>query len=386
VCSIFAATALVENLYIRAGMANPDFSEQYMQWAVKNQLHSFPNTEGSSAQSNLQTVVQYGTVEESVWPYEIDPWTAANDPACTGGSNLPTRCYTNGEPPAAAATAKKFKLPSVRYINTNSIKAAMTAKHTGVVIGLTFFFQAWNHGLSKLPISSDLWAQGAVTYPNAKDKELSLPEHEGHAVLLVGWDDNLEIPMRDEQGNPVLDDDGNPKMEKGFWIFKNSWDTWSFGARNPYGAGYGFLSYRYASEYGSAVTAELPVLDDQPMPTTGTTHDYAATPAAAVPDNDPAGASSTISVSDAGTVTGVAITTDVTHTYRGDLRVTLTHGGTSQVLFDRSGGSADDLKQDFTTGAFDGGALTGDWTLKVEDTAAQDTGTFNSWKLEVTTN
>ena len=58
-CSIFAATALVENLYIKAGLPSPDFSEQYMQWAVKNQLHSFPHTEGSSAQSNLQMVVPW---------------------------------------------------------------------------------------------------------------------------------------------------------------------------------------------------------------------------------------------------------------------------------------------------------------------------------------
>lgn len=386
VCSIFATTALVENLYIRAGVPTPDFSEQYMQWAVKNLTHAFSDTEGSSAAANLQMVVQYGTVDEAVWPYETAPWTAANDPACTGGASEPTRCYTNGEPPAAAATAKKYTLPAFRYVNTSSIKAAMTAKHTGVVVGLTFFFQAWNHRLSKLPISSDLWAQGVVTYPNAKDKELSLPEHEGHAVLLVGWDDNLEFPMRDDQGKPVLDDSGKPKMEKGFWIFKNSWDTWSFGAQNPYGAGYGFLSYRYVDEYGSAVTAELPVLDSDPPPMTGTMHDYDATPNAAIPDDSATGASSTIAVTDTGTVQGVKVTTGITHTYRGDLRVTLVHGATSKVIFDGAGGAADNLDQTFQVDAFAGAALAGDWTLKVEDTAAQDTGTFDSWHLAVTTN
>ena len=47
-CSIFAATAMVENLYLKAGMpiAEADFSEQYMQWSVKNQVGSFRNTEG----------------------------------------------------------------------------------------------------------------------------------------------------------------------------------------------------------------------------------------------------------------------------------------------------------------------------------------------------
>lgn len=388
VCSIFAATALVENLYIKSGAnAKPDFSEQYMQWGVKNLVGDFADTEGSSAQSNLQFVVQYGTVDESVWPYEISPWSTSNDAACNGKPGAPTKCYTNGEPPAAANAAMKWKLPAVKYINTNSIKAHMTAKHTGVVVGLTFFFQSWNHRLSTLPISSDLWAQGAVTYPNQKDKDLSLPEHEGHAVLLVGWDDDLEMPMRDEKGNTITDADGKPKMEKGFWIFKNSWDTWSFGVDNPYGAGYGFLSYKYVKEYGSAVSAELPTaVTPPPPPSSGTTHDYAANGVnAAIPDNSATGVSSTISVSDSGTVVGAKVTVDISHTYRGDLVVTVEHGNKTSVLSDKAGGADDDLKTSFDVGDFDGGELGGDWVLHVEDTAAQDTGTVNGWSLEVTT-
>jgi hypothetical protein len=382
---------MVENLYIKAGNPTPDFSEQYMQWAVKTQLGDFPNTEGSSAQSNLRTVVKYGTVEEAVWPYQIDPWTAANDPACTGGNNLPTKCYTNGAPPTAAASATKFKLPAVEFVNVNSIKAHIVAKQTAVAVGITFFFQSWNHRLSTLPVSSALWAQGAVTYPNAKDKELSLAEHEGHAILVVGWDDNLEIASRDEQGNPVLGTDGQPVKEKGFWIIKNSWNTNSFGAQNPYGAGYGFLSYKYVAEFGSAVSAEIPTLDTDPCVVdpasctpTGTMHTYSATPAAAIPDNSSAGASSTIHVTDTGTLASVKVTTDVTHTYRGDLTVTLTHGTVSKVIFNRTGGGADDLKQAFQVSGFDG-ALAGDWTLVVKDSAIQDTGTFNAWTLEVST-
>lgn len=390
-CTIFAATALVEELYIAAGMANPDFSEQYLQWAVKTQQHAFPNSEGSSPDQNLQAVVKFGTVEEGVWPYEISPWTAANDPACQGKDGEPTRCYTNGEPPAAAATATKYKLPSVQYLNTNSIKAHMTAKKTGVVIAIDFFFQAWNHRLSKLPINADLWAQGAVTYPNAKDKELSIAEHEGHGILLVGWDDNLEFPMRDEKGAFITDANGNQMKEKGFWIFKNSWDTWSFGAHNPYAPGYGFISYRYVDEYASAVSAEVPTLTTDPCVTDpqscagNMTHDYAATPALAIPDNDPTGVTSTITTTDAGNVATVKVTTDITHTYRGDLKVTLSHGGVTQVVFNNEGGAQHDLKQAFAVTGFEATTLGGDWVLKVEDDAAQDTGTFAAWQLEVVT-
>ena len=80
-----------------------------------------------------------------------------------------------------------------------------------------------------------------------------------------------------------------------------------------------------------------------------------------------------------------SFTTDFTHSYRGDLKVTLTHGTTTKVFFNKEGGSADDLKQTFTLADFSGATLSGAWTIKVEDTEAQDTGKLNSWALEVTT-
>lgn len=413
VCSIFASTALIENLYIKAGMpvAEADFSEQYLQWAAKNLGGNFKNTEGSSSDANLRTVVQFGTIKESDWAYESFPWTASNDPACTGGENLPTKCYTNGEPPASVATAVKYKLPTTRWINTNSIKAHLTTKKTGVNVGMTFFYQAWNHRRSTIPVDAELWRKGIVTYPNDKDKTESAMHRAGHAIQIVGWDDTLEVPMRDGDGNPVLDAQGNVKKEKGFWIFKNSWGTASFGVDHPSGAGYGYLSMKYVAEYGSAVTAELPTLaparevcDDASMADEdgdgkancadtdcamtpacsgqGTAHTYTSTPNAAIPDNSPAGVTSTIDVTDAGTLTEVKLNVDITHTYRGDLKVTLSHAGSNSIVFNATGGSADDLKQSFTVPALVGTSLSGAWTLSVVDTAAQDLGVLNSWSLE----
>jgi C1A family cysteine protease len=262
VCSIFAATAILENLYIKAGMdrAEVDFSEQYMQWSVKSQLGEFTWTEGSNVGPNLQSVVEFGTVKEAAWPYETTKWTSANDPACTEGENLPVQCYTNGSPPQTALDAQKYKLPSTRWVNVNSIKAHLTEKKTGVGVGMDFFYQSWNHRRSTLPVDSSLWARGIVTYPNAEDKKVSLEHRAGHAIEIIGWDDNMEVPMRDAQGKPVLDANGKPMMEKGFWLFKNSWGDASFGLEHPYGAGYGWLSMQYVKEKGSAMTADLPSL------------------------------------------------------------------------------------------------------------------------------
>ena len=116
----------------------------------------------------------------------------------------------------------------------------------------------------------------------------------------------------------------------------------------------------------------------------GTAYNYDAAPAVTIPDNNPTGVSNTITVTDTGTLTDAKVTVDITHSYRGDLKVTLTKGTFNVVLFDRQGGSADDLKQTFTVPGLTGAALAGGWTLKVVDAAAQDVGTLNSWSIEAT--
>ncbi len=260
VCSIFSTIGLMEMLYKKAGMTTPDFSEQYLQWSVKKQVGAFANSEGSSDSYNLQAINKYGIPAESAWPYEPSPWTTTNDAQCTGGDDLPTKCYTNGEPPAAARTATKYKLPVGRWVSTSSIKNVIYEKQVGVVVGLDFFYQAWNHRHSTLPVSTTAFAKGYVLYPNATDITESRKDPAGHSVQLVGWDDNLEIQKVDAMGNAMVDTMGKPVMEKGFYLFKNSWGTGSFGVNNSRAPGYGWISYRYVSSYGSAYTAEPPVL------------------------------------------------------------------------------------------------------------------------------
>ncbi len=417
VCSIFASTALIENLYIKAGMpvAEADFSEQFLQWSAKNEQRSFTNTEGSNAEDNIEAAVRFGTVKESAWPYESFPWTAANDAECTGGENLPTKCYTNGEAPESAKMAQRYKLPRKRWINTNSIKAAIFDKKVGVNVGMTFFYQSWNHRRSTIPISDSLWRQGVVTYPNEKDKTESATHRAGHAIQLVGWDDDMEVESRDGEGKPILVN-GVPKKEKGFWLFKNSWGTASFGTEHPTGPGYGWISYQYVKEYARAVTADLPSLmtprevcddgvgmdedgdgqancsdaDCSMHPSCNQTpgdvaHQYNAAPAAAIPDNSATGVSSTIDVSDTGTITDAKVSVTITHTYIGDLKVTLTKGTETITVHGNTGGSQDNLTvMSFALPSLSGKALAGAWTLKVVDSAAQDTGALASWALDVT--
>lgn len=116
----------------------------------------------------------------------------------------------------------------------------------------------------------------------------------------------------------------------------------------------------------------------------------ASSPALEIPDNNSIGARDTINFSEASVVSSVKVTVDITHTYIGDLRLTLTApSGVSVTLSDRNGGNTQNLQRafDLTTtpglGALAGQSLKGNWTLIAQDLAAVDVGRLNRWELEI---
>ena len=104
-----------------------------------------------------------------------------------------------------------------------------------------------------------------------------------------------------------------------------------------------------------------------------------------IPDNNATGVTSTLAVTGDGTVASLALSLNITHTFRGDLVVTLiAPDGSTSIISNRAGGSADNLvltNQAVT--AFNGKTGAGSWKLKVQDLAAQDVGTINSWSLKI---
>ncbi|MBI5362323.1 MAG: proprotein convertase P-domain-containing protein [Planctomycetes bacterium] len=117
---------------------------------------------------------------------------------------------------------------------------------------------------------------------------------------------------------------------------------------------------------------------------------FTAAPNAAIPDNSTTGVTNTIAVANSLTVSSIAVETVITHTFKGDLVVTLTGpDGTSAMLHNRTGGSTDNVTTTFSIATaaaqaltvFNGKNTAGNWSLRVQDLAAADTGTFNSWKL-----
>jgi subtilisin-like proprotein convertase family protein len=118
---------------------------------------------------------------------------------------------------------------------------------------------------------------------------------------------------------------------------------------------------------------------------------YASSPQSTIPDNNLAGIQDVIQVSGAGRVQDIRVALDIAHTWIGDLRVSLiAPDGTTVVLHDRSGANQDNIRRTYDTttvpalASLRDRSVTGNWTLRVQDLAAQDVGTLKSWTLEIT--
>ncbi len=103
-----------------------------------------------------------------------------------------------------------------------------------------------------------------------------------------------------------------------------------------------------------------------------------------IPDNNPDGITSEIFVPESGAIKKVKVTGHISHTYRGDLWVGLSHEGDSVDVF-HGNGPLDDVHLDYTDKeAFNGHDVHGVWTLRVVDRLRDDTGHLQEWGLEIT--
>lgn len=129
----------------------------------------------------------------------------------------------------------------------------------------------------------------------------------------------------------------------------------------------------------------------------GGTIDRSASPFLSIPDSVPAGVTSNLSITGAAatacTIASVTVDINLTHTYIGDLEITLTSpGGAPLTLHTLTGGSADNLVGTYLTTltpheslfGFAGASVAGTWSMHVADLSATDTGVLNSWGLHIT--
>jgi subtilisin-like proprotein convertase family protein len=104
----------------------------------------------------------------------------------------------------------------------------------------------------------------------------------------------------------------------------------------------------------------------------------------AIPENSPAGVTSTIVIDDPRAIQALSVRVDIDHPARGDLFVELTApDGTKFVLHQLSSSRTADIHATFPVDALAGRSAAGTWTLFVADRRPRDAGTLQSWGLEI---
>ncbi len=150
---------------------------------------------------------------------------------------------TQGDAPAAARSGWKYYLGARRDVrrDVNEIKAFLGTYADPILAGFVLDPVAWQY---------ERYA-GEVAVPHGRrdvGMALAAARFGVHVVLIVGWDDNAEVSVNDTDGHTYFDANGEPAVERGALIVRNSWGE-SWGRGNPYGPGYGLVSYNFARKY-----------------------------------------------------------------------------------------------------------------------------------------
>lgn len=199
-CTAHAIIGAMEYLEKFQEGTSQDYSRLFQYYVTRRKIEGNVGDTGATIRGSIKAVVEYGAAPETCWPYNT--WRYDIDPA--------VECYR-------AAT----KYQALTYVSLRGIDEIKTTlfHNIPVAIGFTVFDNLEYGPEVPLPF-------GAT-------------EIGGHAVLLVGYDDDIVI-------------DG----EVGAFIFRNSWGKdWG-------DDGYGYLPYWYfkndcAEDFWAILTREF---------------------------------------------------------------------------------------------------------------------------------
>ena len=173
-CSVFAATALIENIIFNKYNEIIDLSEAYNYWSAKSYTLSnnylketYTSVDGLAGYLAVESY-KYGSMTEKEWPYKNTNWLSDKNNRCKKiNGNYIKECFT-GVPPYYSKIANYYATPV--YIDKKDIGQYILQKKKPVLINIFWYFDAVDSlGNFKMP-SNDNANKG------------------GHVILLVGYD------------------------------------------------------------------------------------------------------------------------------------------------------------------------------------------------------
>ena len=216
-CTANAGVALFEYFERRAFGKHIDASRLFLYKATRNLLHWTGDT-GAFLRSTMGAMVLFGVPPEEYWKYIVADYEKEPPAFCYAfASNYRAISYYRLDPPGTTKTA------------------LLTQIKTNLAGGLPPMF-----GFTVYSSYQQAATTGNIPYPTAGEKIVG-----GHAVVAVGYDDNLKIK------NNVT----GAVEYKGALLIRNSWGT-GWGSN-----GYGWLPYEYvlkglAVDWWSLIKAE----------------------------------------------------------------------------------------------------------------------------------
>lgn len=203
-CTANAAAGLIGFFENKAFGTSLAASRLFIYKVTRNYLGTLADN-GAYLRTTMQTLATFGAPPEKYWPY----WTALVDvePPTFDyvlARNYRTTAYYRYDPAGIPRDELLYRIKS--HLNAN----------------LPAMF-----GFSVFPSSFQALHSGKIPYPSPSELPM-----DGHAMVVVGYDDNMEI----DNVNPLT---GVTLSTTGAFIIRNCWGT-SWGEK-----GYGYLPYKY---------------------------------------------------------------------------------------------------------------------------------------------
>ncbi len=200
-CTANAGVGLVEYFERRSFGRHIDASRLFLYKVTRNLLHLEGDT-GAYLRTTMAAMTLFGVPPAEYWPYKIEDFDEEPPAFCYAfAQNYQAIQYFRLDPPGTDGDAL-----------LNQIKSYLAAGLPSM-FGFTVYSSIWEAGTT-----------GKIPFPTpGEDRE------GGHAVLAVGYDDNMKIKNPDPEAEETT----------GALVIRNSWGTgWGEG-------GYGWLPYEY---------------------------------------------------------------------------------------------------------------------------------------------